>query len=105
MSNLSIQLRGYRLTTAEIVYRLPDHPTMLQSFIWQDLDLAPRFPRLNKFLQFWETSLDGRPLLAAACPFFSPSSCFSFVCICFFVSVFRVFSFLFFSVTSARRLC
>ena len=60
MSDLSVQLRGYRLTTAEIVYRLPDHPAMLQSFIWQDLDLAPRFPKLSKFLRFWETSLDGK---------------------------------------------
>jgi uncharacterized protein Usg len=51
---------GYRLTTAEILYHLPDHPVMLQSFIWQDLDVAPRFPVLNKFLKFWETSLDGK---------------------------------------------
>ena len=60
MSDLHQQLRGYRLTTAEIVYRLPDHPVMLQSFIWQDLDLAPKFPKLKKFLYFWETNLDGK---------------------------------------------
>jgi len=60
MSNLQQQLRGYRLTTAEILYRLPDHPVMLQSFIWQDLDLAPKFPQLKKFLYFWETNLDGK---------------------------------------------
>ena len=60
MSNLESRLRGYRLTTAEIVYRLPDHPAMLQSFIWQDLDIAPRFPVLNKFLRFWETSIEGK---------------------------------------------
>jgi uncharacterized protein Usg len=75
MSNLSIQLRGYRLTTAEILYRLPDHPAMLQSFIWQDLDLAPRFPRLSKFLHFWETSLDGKlfSVRVASCGLISPS--------------------------------
>jgi len=60
MSSLSRQLRGYRLTTAEILYRLPDHPVMLQSFIWQEMDLAPGFPALKKFLHFWETSLDGK---------------------------------------------
>lgn len=60
MSSLQQQLRGYRLTTAEILYRLPDHPVMLQSFIWQDLDLAPQFPILKKFLRFWQTSLDGK---------------------------------------------
>ncbi len=60
MSSLEAKLRGYRLTTAEILYRLPDHPAMLQAFIWQDLDIAPRFPVLNKFLRFWETSIEGK---------------------------------------------
>ena len=60
MSSLEARLRGYRLTTAEILYRLPDHPVMLQTFIWQDLDIAPRFPVLNKFLHFWQSSLDGK---------------------------------------------
>ncbi len=60
MSSLDAKLRGYRLTTAEILYRLPDHPVMLQAFIWQDLDIAPRFPVLNKFLRFWQDSLDGK---------------------------------------------
>jgi uncharacterized protein Usg len=54
------QLQDYRLTTAEIIYRLPDHPTLLQSFIWQELDIAPRFPILHKFLHFWETKLEGK---------------------------------------------
>lgn len=53
-------LRGYRLTTAEILYRRPDHPALLQSFLWQEYDLLPRFPELNKFLKFWETNLDGK---------------------------------------------
>ena len=60
MSSLELRLRGYRLTTAEILYRLPDHPSMLQSYIWQEFDIAPKFPVLNKFLHFWETSLDGK---------------------------------------------
>ena len=54
------QLEGYRLTTAEIVYHRPDHPAFLQQFIWQELDLAPKFPVLQKFLDFWETHIEGR---------------------------------------------
>lgn len=50
----------YRLTTAEILYRLPDHPGLLQTYIWQDLDVAPRYPVLRKFLDFWERELDGK---------------------------------------------
>lgn len=53
-------LRGYSLTTAEILYRLPDHPALLQSYIWQDYDLHPRFPKLKGFLDFWTAKLDGR---------------------------------------------
>ncbi len=53
------QLKGYNLTTAEILYHLPDHPTLLQSYIWQDYDLAPRFPKLKGFLDFWTNNLDG----------------------------------------------
>ncbi len=53
------QLAGYGLTTAEILYRMPDHPLVLQSFVWQDYDLAPKFPILMKFLTFWKETLDG----------------------------------------------
>jgi len=54
------QLAGYSLTTAEILYRLPDHPSVLQSFIWQEYDVHPRFPRLHGFLQFWTRNLEGK---------------------------------------------
>jgi uncharacterized protein Usg len=54
------RFNGYRLTTAEILYHLPDHPNLLQSFIWQELDLAPSYPVLSRFLKFWERSIDGK---------------------------------------------
>jgi len=53
------QLQDYRLTTAEILYHLPDHPHLLQSYIWQDLDIAPRYPELHKFLDFWKREIEG----------------------------------------------
>lgn len=53
-------LRDYRLTTAEIIYHMPDHPSLLQSYVWQEYDIAPRFPELKKFLDFWESKLDGK---------------------------------------------
>ncbi len=60
MANLIPQLSEYRLTTAELLYRLPDHPQLLQSYIWQDYDRAPDFPMLLKFLEFWEREIDGK---------------------------------------------
>ena len=53
------QLQGYGLTTAEILYRMPDHHDLLQTYVWQEYDLHPRFPRLIKFLDFWTRNLDG----------------------------------------------
>ena len=54
------QLEGYGLTTANILYRLPDHPHLLQTFIWQEYDVHPLFPRLQEFLQFWSRNLEGK---------------------------------------------
>ncbi|MFV0297760.1 MAG: usg protein [Hyphomicrobiaceae bacterium] len=57
--NFIDQLQGYSLTTAEILYRLPDHPVLLQTYIWQEYDLAPKFPKLLDFLEFWSVNLEG----------------------------------------------
>jgi uncharacterized protein Usg len=53
------QLEGYGLTTAQILYRRPDHPWLLQTYVWQEYDLFPEFPTLQKFLTFWQRSLEG----------------------------------------------
>ena len=53
------QLEGYGLTTANILYRRPDHRWLLQTYIWQEYDLCPEFPELNKFLNFWLEKLEG----------------------------------------------
>lgn len=53
------QLDGYSLATAEITYRMPDAHSLLQTFVWQQYDLAPQFPELKKFLEFWGRELDG----------------------------------------------
>ena len=58
--SLAKQLDGYRLTTAEILYHMPDHPGLLQTYVWQELDLAPLFPTLRRFLRFWQRELDGK---------------------------------------------
>jgi uncharacterized protein Usg len=53
------QLLGYGLTTAHILYRRPDHPWLLQTFIWQEYDLCPKFPELQRFLDFWREQIEG----------------------------------------------
>lgn len=52
------QLSGRLLTTAEVLYYIPDHPKLLQSFLWQTLDEAPEYPRIHRFLDFWRREID-----------------------------------------------
>lgn len=60
MADLNSQLGNYRLTTAQIFYHMPDYEDLLQEYIWQEYDVAPKFPTLLKFLDFWEKKLDGK---------------------------------------------
>lgn len=75
MHDMEKMLQDYRLTTAEILYHLPDHPRILQSYVWQEYDLAPKFPMLMKFLAFWERELEGKlhSVQVAACGIITPS--------------------------------
>lgn len=57
-NDLMRQLGGERLTTAEVLYYMPDHPALLQRFLWQTLDFAPGFPRVHKFLGFWRREIE-----------------------------------------------
>ena len=70
-----ILIEDYRLTTAEILYRFPDHPSLLQTYIWQELDLTPDFPVLKKFLNFWDRELEGKlfSVKVTSCELISPA--------------------------------
>lgn len=54
-----LMLKGYGLTTAEFFYHMPDHVHVLNSFIWQEYDIAPDHPRLFKFIEFWQEKIEG----------------------------------------------
>lgn len=56
---VELMLKGYGLTTAEMTYRMPDHKNVLNTFLWQDYDLAPDYPRLFEFIEFWHDSIEG----------------------------------------------
>ncbi|MFW5661423.1 MAG: usg protein [Oceanicaulis sp.] len=51
-------LKGSRLTTAEVFYHMPDHPGLLQTFLWQTYDVAPDYPRLMQFLDYWKREIE-----------------------------------------------
>lgn len=54
-----LMLKGWGLTTAELYDRLPDYRSVLNSYVWQNYDLAPDYPTLFKFIEFWQAKLDG----------------------------------------------
>jgi uncharacterized protein Usg len=47
------------LVLANILYRRPDQLWLLQTYVWQEYDFVPRFPRLHTFLDFWKRELEG----------------------------------------------
>lgn len=58
-SETELMLRGYGMTTAEIYYRMPDYRSVINSFVWQHMDLAPDYPELFRFIEFWQGNIDG----------------------------------------------
>lgn len=61
MADLESQFtKNYRLTTAKIIYHMPDFSELLQEYVWQEYDIAPQFPELTKFLDFWEKEIEGK---------------------------------------------
>ena len=57
-SEIEQRLNGARLMTAEVLYYMPDHPSLLQTFLWQTMDEAPKFPRLAEFLDHWRREIE-----------------------------------------------
>lgn len=58
LGELQQRLNGARLMTAEVLYYMPDHPRLLQTFLWQAMDIAPKYPRLGQFLDHWRREIE-----------------------------------------------
>ena len=57
-ADFKARLDGASLLTTEILYYMPDHPKLLQTFVWQTMDTAPAFPRLAQFLDHWRREIE-----------------------------------------------
>lgn len=49
-----------QLTLIQIYYYMPDYPSVINEFMWQTIDLYPRFPRMKRFLDFWSQNIEAR---------------------------------------------
>ena len=46
------------LITINVYYWMPDYENILQQFIWQTLDIKPKYPRIKRFLDHWHNNID-----------------------------------------------
>lgn len=58
-TDTELMLKGYGLTTAEFCYGMPDYVHVLNTYVWQEYDIAPDHPQLFKFIEFWQDSIEG----------------------------------------------
>ena len=56
--DFAIQVAGYGLSTVQVHYYLPDHPSLLQLVVMQQYDIAPTFPELDRFLDYWRREIE-----------------------------------------------
>ena len=54
-----IILKKWTTATVQVVYYMPDHLHLVQEFMWQTEDQRPDYPRIDKFLNYWDRHIDG----------------------------------------------
>ena len=55
-----IIFENHTLVSVNVLYFLPDYSHIVNEFLWQTLDISPKFPRVHKFLDFWKKSIDAK---------------------------------------------
>ncbi len=58
-NEMALQLKGYGLTTAQILYRMPEPPLPAAILCLAALRHRADFPEMKNFLKFWQEKLDG----------------------------------------------
>lgn len=54
-------MAGYGLATVKVRYRFADYPSIIAPpIVFQTFDVAPKFPRILMFLDFWNKQIEGR---------------------------------------------
>ena len=46
------------LITLNVFYWMPDYENILQQFIWQTMDIKPKYPRIQRFMDYWHNNID-----------------------------------------------
>ena len=51
-------IRRKSLVTVDILYWMPDYTNVLQKFVWQTSDIVPEYPRVHRFLNYWQENIE-----------------------------------------------
>jgi uncharacterized protein Usg len=55
-----IKIDKWELTTIHVYYWMPDYLHILNLFSFQDDDVPPEYPRMQRFVKYWEENLEAR---------------------------------------------
>ena len=53
-----IIINNKTLVTLNVYYWMPDYENILQRFVWQTMDVKPKYPRIHRFLNYWHNNID-----------------------------------------------
>lgn len=51
-------VRNKVLVSLRVYYYMPDYRDLIQEFMWQTMDIKPKYPRVNKFLNYWKENIE-----------------------------------------------
>ena len=52
-------IEQWTLASVQVVYYIPNFPHIVNEFMWQTDDQRPDFPRIERFLNYWDRYIDG----------------------------------------------
>tara|TARA_B100000287_G_scaffold187127_2_gene176961 strand:- start:1428 stop:1673 length:246 start_codon:yes stop_codon:yes gene_type:complete len=54
-----VYIRKWTVASVQVVYYIPDYLNLVNEFIWQTEDQLPEYPRITRFLDYWDKNIDG----------------------------------------------
>jgi len=56
---MQIILKKWTVASVQVVYYIPDYMSLVNEFVWQTEDQLPEYPRITRFLDYWDKNIDG----------------------------------------------
>ncbi len=54
-----VYIRKWTVASVQVVYYIPDYLNLVNEFVWQTEDQLPEYPRITRFLDYWDKNIDG----------------------------------------------